>query len=157
MMGILWILVSCSEYNLATDGVKDLGFEAVDTSEDASIDTAEDNDSGDTPDEPITETDSEPSTEPVEDEGLNEPTLETDVGYDPDSGLNSNLGNVVTILMALSEQWIPEETARQLLINSVDFATDVPDPDILVIRDDNTNGEDEDDPCLLYTSPSPRD
>ena len=57
--------------------------------------------------------------------------------------------NVVTILMALSEQWIPEETARQLLINSVDFATDVPDPRILVIRDDNTNGEDEEDPINI--------
>ena len=149
MMGILWILASCSEYNLATDGVKDLGFEDVDTSEEAAIDTAQGTDSGGTPDEAITETDSEPSTEPVEDDGLNEPTLETDVGYDPDSGLNSNLGNVVTILMALSEQWIPEETARQLLINSVDFATDVPDPAILVIRDDNTNGEDEDDPINI--------
>ena len=149
MIGVLWILVSCSEYNLATDGLKDLGVETADTSEDAAIDTAEVNDSGDTPDDAITETAPEPSTEPVEDEGLNEPTLETDVGYDPDSGLNSNLGNVVTILMALSEQWIPEETARQLLINSVDFATDVPDPAILVIRDDNTNGEDEDDPINI--------
>ena len=150
MTGPLWLLLACSEYNLGTEGVKNAGVDAVDTAEDPS-DTAELYDSGssDTPDEANTETDSEPSTEPVEDDGLNEPTLETDVGYDPDAGLTSGLGNVVTILMALSEQWIPEETAKQLLINAVDFTTDVPDPSILVIRDDNTNGEDEEDPINI--------
>ena len=150
MMGLLTLGFSCSEYNLGNEGTKEIGVEEVDTAD--QYDDTEFNDSGlsERPDDPTTEdTDSEPSTEPVEDGGLNDPTLETDVGYDPDSGLTSNLGNVVTILMALSEQWIPEETARQLLINAVDFATDVSEPRILVIRDDNTSGEDEDDPVNI--------
>ena len=131
---------------------KNLGVEDSDTSS-PSLDTANPNDTGptDTPDEAIVETGTEPSTEPVEEGGLEEPTLETDVGYNPDSDLTSNLGNVVTILMALSDQWIPEETAKQLLINAVEFTTEVAAPNILVIRDDNTNGEDEQDPVNITT------
>ena len=150
MTGSLWLVLACSEYNLGTESAKNAGVDAVDTAEElGDTDDLYDSGSSDTPDEANTETGSEPSTEPVEDGGLNEPTLETDVGYDPDSRLTSSLGNVVTILMALSEQWIPEETAKQLLINAVDFTTDVPDPSILVIRDDNTNGEDEEDPINI--------
>ena len=141
-------MFACSEYNLDADNTKNLGVEESDTSG-PSLDTAIPNDSGprDTHDEAIVET----GTEPEEEGGLEEPSLAPDVGYNPNSDLSSNLGNVVTILMALSEQWIPEETAKQLLINSVDFATEVTAPNILVIRDDNTNGEDEDDPINITT------
>ena len=147
-MGLWWVL-ACSEYNLGTEGTKATGNDVSDTAEIPVGDTS-DTESIDTSssfDSAITE--SEPSTEPVEDDGLVEPSLETDVGYDPDSVLVGGVGNVVTILMALSDQWIPEATARQLIINSVDFATDVPDPAVLVIRDDNTNGEDEQDPINI--------
>ena len=148
MIGLLGLTLACSEYNLDADNTKNLGIDELDTSS-QTLDTATLNDTGpnDTPDEDIVET--EPSTEPVEEGGLEEPTLETDVGYNPDSDLTSNLGNVVTILMALSEQWIPEETAKQLLINSVEFTTEISSPNILVIRDDNTNGEDEEDPVNI--------
>ena len=101
--------------------------------------------------EPSSEGDSgqpveEPSSEPVDDGGLSEPSAEPDGGFDQDGSLTPQVGNVVTILMALSDQWIPQTTAEQLIINAVDFVTDVPNPQVLVIRDDNTNGEDEDDP-----------
>jgi len=142
-------MLACSEYNLGTEGTKTTDNDVSDTAEIPEGDTA-DTESLDTSslfDSAITEV--EPSTEPVEDDGLVEPSLETDVGYDPESVLVGGVGNVVTILMALSDQWIPEETARQLIINSVDFATDVPDPSVLVIRDDNTNGEDEQDPINI--------
>ena len=151
MVGLLGLSLACSEYNLDADNTKNLGMDDVDTSS-LNLDTGTPNDTGstDTPDRAIVETGTEPSTEPVEEGGLEEPTLETDVGYNPDADLTSNLGNVVTILMALSEQWIPEETAKQL-INSVEFTTDVAAPNILVIRDDNTNGEDEQDPVNITT------
>lgn len=150
MVGLWWLL-ACSEYNLGTEGTKVSSGEDTDTAE------APRSDTGDT-DEQNTETatpsdsaiiETEPSTEPAEDDGLVEPSLETDVGYTPEGGLTGGVGNVVTILMALSDQWIPEDTARQLIINSVDFVTDVPDPAVLVIRDDNTNGEDEQDPINI--------
>lgn len=142
-------MLACSEYNLGTEGTKATGNDVLDTAEIPVGDTAgiDSVDTSSSFDSAITEV--EPSTEPVEDEGLVEPNLETDVGYDPESVLTDGIGNVVTILMALSEQWIPEATARQLIINSVDFATDVPDPAVLVIRDDNTNGEDEQDPINI--------
>jgi len=156
----LWILIpslliSCSEYNFGTDPIKNMGVDESDTSEEILVDTATaDTAATDSAEESIIETggsNTEPSTEPVEEGGLNEPELETDVGYDPNAGLTSNLGNVVTILMALSDQWIPEETARQLLINSVEYSTEIAQPNVLVIRDDNTNGEDEDDPLNMTT------
>ena len=152
MIGLFGLMLACSEYNLDADNTKNLGTEEGDTSN-PRLDTANPSDTGptDTPDEAIVETGTEPSTEPVEEGGLEEPTLETDVGYNPDSDLTSNLGNVVTILMALSDQWIPEETAKQLLINAVEFTTEVAAPNILVIRDDNTNGEDEQDPVNITT------
>ena len=126
MIVLLGLMLACSEYNLDADNTKNLGTEEGDTAN-PRLDTANPSDTGptDTPDEAIVETGTEPSTEPVEEGGLEEPTLETDVGYNPDSDLTSNLGNVVTILMALSDQWIPEETAKQLLINAVEFTTEV--------------------------------
>ncbi len=154
------MFIGCSEYNIGTESSKSSGVDPYDTAVDVPFDdsgTIDDTDTGSdtSTTESINETggnasepSAEPSTEPVED-GLREPELETDVGYNPDMGLSSSLGNVVTILMALSDQWIPEDTAKQLLINSVDFATEVPSPNVLVIRDDNTNGEDEDDPLNI--------
>lgn len=142
-------MLACSEYNLGTEGTKATGNDVSDTAEIPVGDTSDTEylDTSSSFDSAIIE--AEPSTEPVEDDGLVEPNLETDVGYDPESVLVGGVGNVVTILMALSDQWIPEDTARQLIINSVDFATDVPDPAVLVIRDDNTNGEDEQDPINI--------
>ena len=128
---------ACSEYMIGTE-VKpstelseELGDSAMTT-----LDTS-DEDTETTSDEPLAH-------------GLSEPTGTSEDGFDSGAGLSSNLGNVVTILMALSEQWIPEETAKQLLINSVDFVSDISNPSILIVRDDNTNGEDEQDP-LRFT------
>src|SRR6056300_1953285 len=141
----MWILsgllLACSEYNIGTEPTKNNGLDEGDTAGIDDTDTASvvnEDTANQNPDSSITETgdstSTEPSTEPVEG-GLSEPELETDVGYDPNAGLISNLGNVVTILMALSDQWIPEATAKQLLINSVAFATEIANPRILVIRD----------------------
>jgi hypothetical protein len=156
MTGLFVWLLACSEYNIGVDSTK--GLEGSETEQDSGVNPdVEMEDTGTaetdaTPDESTNETGNqgvEPSSEPVENDGLTEPTIDTDVGYDPNAGLMSNLGNVVTILMALSDQWIPEETAKQLIVNAVNFSTAVVDPSILVIRDDNTNGEDEDDPINI--------
>ena len=107
-------------------------------------------DSGNPTSEPTSEPSSSPSTDPIDTGGPTgpvEPSSEPDNGYDPNNaGPVSQAGNVVTILMALSDQWIPEAIASQLIINAVDFVSTVSNPHVLVIRDDNTNGEDEDDP-----------
>ena len=160
--GIFIGLMACSEYNLDKNVDVVNGEDVADTGtvlepdETDNEDTTVSNDSAinevsvEPSSEPSSEDDSgvieEPSSEPVEDDGLSEPSSEPDDGFDQNGSLTPQGGNVVTILMALSDQWIPESTAQQLIINAVNFVTDVPNPQILVIRDDNTNGEDEDDP-----------
>ena len=160
---------------LASAG-NDVGADTADPQRDTanSVDTSAVTDTADV-DGPIVETDTvhvEPSAEPTsepsaedttvvepstEDTVVTEPSTEidgpgddtatTDGGFDPNSSTGlGQVGNVVTILMALSNQWIPEVTATQLIMNAVNFVSAVPDPQILIIRDDNTHGEDEDDP-----------
>ena len=152
-VSILLSLLACSEYNLDKSSSDVNPADINDSGEvpddlDSGLDDETDTDSPDneSSSEPSDEQNTEPSTEPVEDDGLSEPSNEPDGGFGDDGSLSSQVGNVVTILMALSDQWIPESTAKQLIINSVDFVTDVQNPQVLVIRDDNTNGEDEDDP-----------
>ena len=47
-------------------------------------------------------------------------------------------GNVVTILMTLSDLWIPISMADNLIHNAVDFVSPIPNFNVLIIRDDIT-------------------
>jgi hypothetical protein len=127
MIAIVLLGLSCSEYNIGDK------VEGNDVPLDENI---------------IEETQEEPSDETQEPPVFEQPP---DDGFDSEESEVSEvpIGNVVTILMALSEQWIPTETAAQLIINAVNFTTEETQPNILVIRDDNTNGEDESDPMNI--------
>ena len=136
--------ISCSEYGYV---------EKVQTV-DGEIEEEEDTQQADTavieqsePSEPAGDPNSEPAQEPETPlEPTSEPSEEeTESGFDPTLELPpfaTPIGNVVTILMTLSDAWIPQETASQLIYNAVNFVSPVVVPQVLIIRDDNHNGED---------------
>ena len=142
------VLLGCSEYSYQEKAqVPPPGDTAAADSPPASDETLEpsienqpENGSPELEPEPSNE---EPSQEPSEEEEEDIP----DEGFDPDLTLPflEPDGNVVTILMTLSDLWIPPETASQLIQNAVRFASNVESPRVLVIRDDNHNGEDIED------------
>ena len=81
---------------------------------------------------------------PSEDTSLTtEPSDEPEIpdltgGFDPhsDPHISTKLtGNVVTILMSLSDDWLEPAVAQRLLDNAVRFSSPVEDPRILIIRD----------------------
>lgn len=130
---LLFLFLNCSEYSV-TDKLTEPSGGQIDSSEQPS-DTSE----------PASEPSIEPATEPA-----GEPTSEpTDDGFIPDDSSTPNdplRGRVVTILLTLSNQWLDEDSARQLIINSVEYVSPMElRPNVLIIRDDNTNGEDETD------------
>ena len=74
---------------------------------------------------------------------------ETNEGFDPSLHISPSeplIGNVITILMTLSDDWMDEITAQRIIDNSIRFVTPVQYPRVLIILDDNHNGEDVTDP-----------
>ncbi|MEC7985306.1 MAG: hypothetical protein VX278_09085 [Myxococcota bacterium] len=141
-------LLSCSEYGYIEKSQVEAGAIEEEEEEVVQTDTAV-IEPVETP-EPSGEPNSEPAEEPEEPEEPLEPAIEpsseeTEEGFDPTLELPpfaSPIGNVVTILMTLSDTWIPQETASQLIYNSVNFVSPVVTPSVLIVRDDNHNGED---------------
>lgn len=88
--------------------------------------------------------DSGGDTGPAEDSGSEEEPP-TD-GFDPDDpGDEVPYGNVVTILLTMSDDFLPETQARDIVNNAVAFVSPAAAPNVLVIRDDAAGGEDEED------------
>jgi len=141
-----FLALSCSEYgytekgNINPDSEKE--EEAAPTSDPVSLPSDEEDEPE--PTDPVNEPSSSPTSEP------SEPAFEAppeDDGFDPEETIieEEPFGNVVTILMTLSDMWIPPQTADQLIYNAVQFVSPVLDPKVLIIRDDNHNGEDVQD------------
>ncbi len=74
---------------------------------------------------------------------------DTDDTGDTDDGdpTTTPSGRVLTILLTLSDDWMDQDVARTLLLNSVEWASPsaVTSPSVLVIRDDDHGGEDTED------------
>ena len=139
--------IACSEYGFVDKGRPNPYTEQDDETTppaDVSSPPEDVSEPADPPEEAVNEPASNPTSEP------SEPTWEPvpeDGGFDPEGSvfLTAPSGRVVTILMTLSDTWIPPETADRLIYNAVQFVSPILDPSVLIIRDDNHNGEDEED------------
>lgn len=153
---LLFVLqLACSEYNV-NDKLSNIDEGSLDTAdtgaEPAPSEPSSSPEPSTEPGDPNTEPSSEPAPEPSA-EPSSEPASEPPDGFTPDDSSTDNdplIGRVVTILMALSNQWIDPVNAEILMLNSIDYVSPVNTPNILVIRDDNTNGEDEIDSENIY-------
>ena len=147
-MLLFGLTLACSEYNV-NDKLPDAEDGAIDTAEPAApSEPSSPPEPSQEPSDPNSQPSSEPSTEPSA-----EPSSEPTEGFIPDDSSTSNdplTGNVVTILMALSNQWLDPVNAEILMLNSIDYVSPTTNPNVLVIRDDNTNGEDEIDSENIY-------
>ena len=146
-MIISLLLSACSEYGFldkSNPNPYDEGEIETSPPEDVSSPSDEVSEPEDPPEEPVNEPSASPTNEPSEPAW--EPVPEDD-GFDPEGSvlLTEPSGRVVTILMTLSDVWIPPETADRLIYNSVQFVSPVLDPTVLIVRDDNHNGEDAED------------
>ncbi len=129
LLPILLIATGCSEYGLS-DGNQSYPGLPNDT---AQPDSGEDDDGGDDGGE--------------EDSGEEEEDDPDDSGDTGESDTPTPSGKVLTILLTLSDDWMNQDVARSLLLNSVSWAApaDVPTPRVLVIRDDDHSDEDAED------------
>jgi hypothetical protein len=147
---LLPILLACSEYGYNDKQNIDSGYVAEPEDNPYSEPSSTPSEPDQPPSEPSTVI--EPSSTPQPTAEPAEPAFEAppdDEGFDPEKEippLSTPQGNVVTILMTLSDTWIPPQTAEQLIYNSVQFVSSVENPRVLVVRDDNHNGEDMTDP-----------
>ena len=142
---------ACSEYDVGSIS-KGPSFDSAAQSETEASQT-ESSDAEDAPQDIQT-------TLPPDDTSIaTEPSDEPDIpdltgGFDPGSNptISTKLtGNVVTILMSLSDDWLEPAVAQRLLDNAVRFSSPVENPRILIIRDDNHHGENQEDPEQIET------
>ncbi len=130
-MLLLLFPLACSDYDL-NHGTRATPARDVDSAEptDSATDDASDSGTGDTGDTTDTDdTDSPP-----------------DHGFDPnDPGESEPYGNVVTILMTLSDDYVPAATAESIINNAVHFVSQQKTPEVLVLRDDAAGDENADD------------
>ena len=76
-------------------------------------------------------------------------------GFDPEDGDDDDddtspgvpIGNVLTILLTMNDMYMDQSVSRQLQLNSVGWVTpaSVPDPRVLIIRDDEHSDEHPED------------
>ncbi len=141
----LFYFFACSEYSVdkvIEKNLFDSGYTNVDTYREENESSSNNSDDQEflTPDTTVS------IWQPTPD---HEDLPETNDGFDPSLQVNPSeplVGNVITILMTLSDDWMDEITAQQIIDNSIQFVAPVQSPRILIILDDNHNGEDVTDP-----------
>ena len=148
-MFFLFSLFSCSEYNVdevIDKNLFDSGYIPSSTDDDEHT-VIEDSSSGFFDEQEYLTPDTTLSTwNPIPE---NEDIPETNDGFDPSLHIEPSkplIGNVITILMTMSDDWMDESTARHIINNSIRFVASVQFPRVLIILDDNHNGEDVTDP-----------
>lgn len=124
------LVAGCSDYDLAME--KPAG-----EPERRAFDSAPEVDSGADEDAPVdTGQEEEPPSE----------------GFDPDDpGEETPYGNVVTILLTMSDDFVPETQARDIVNNAVAFVSPARQPNVLVIRDDAAGSENAEDSEYITT------